>query len=471
MYLKYFYDNHLAQASYMIGCQKTGEAAIIDPSRMIDSYVQVAEEQGFIIKKVLETHIHADFVSGSTELARRTNATIYHSAEGGDANGGYEFGSSLSTQGVKHEETISVGNVQLKAIFTPGHTPEHMSYELTDRMNAELPMGVFTGDFVFVGDVGRPDLLEKAVGVKDSADKGARQMFNSLQEFKKYEDYIQIWPGHGAGSSCGKSLGAVPTSTVGYEKRYNPAFQPTEEQNFVEFLLDGQPEPPAYFAKMKEVNPSGMTPLSEVSSAVQMGLDGDAVRKLAQSGQALVVDTRSAIAYANGSLPGTLNLPFPGSFAEWMGRLANYEVDLYIIADLQHIDEIENVFAAMGMDRFKGFFSPSVVNPTQELRSYVSKNPKEVDAEIEQNNLQIVDVRYTDEWKESHIPNAINIPLHELDKNTDQLSTDRPVMVHCQTGIRSVIASSILLNHGFDVINVNGGFKEWKEQQLATTSK
>src|SRR5699024_1966432 len=189
-------------------------------------------------------------------------------------------------------------------------------YELTDCANAEHPSGVFTGDFISVGDLGRRDLVEKSAGIKDSADRGARQLFHSLKQFKKYQDYMQLWPGHGAGSACGKALEAVPTSTVGYEKMYNPAFQPDDEQEFVNFLLDGQPEPPAYFAKMKEVNPSGMTPLSEVPAGVLMGLDGDSVAELAQSNNNMVVDTRNFYDFSNRSLPGTVNIPFPDLFAE-----------------------------------------------------------------------------------------------------------------------------------------------------------
>lgn len=466
MYLKYFYDKHLAQASYMVGCQATGEAAIIDPSRNIDAYLQVAHEEGYSINKALETHIHADFLSGVTELSRRTGATIYHSAEG-EENGGYHFESSLPQQGLKHGDIISVGNVQLKALHTPGHTPEHISYELTDSPNATHPMGIFTGDFVFVGDVGRPDLLEKSVGVKDSADKGARQLFHSLKQFKEYPDYLQIWPGHGAGSACGKSLEAVPTSTVGYEKMYNPAFQPEEEQAFVDFLLDGQRQPPAYFAKMKEVNPSGGTPLSEVPAGVLMDLDGDSVAELAQSDKNMVIDTRDAFDFSNRNLPGTVNLPFPELFSEWMGRLANYELDLYIITEPYHVDEIRTILAGMGMDRIRGFFPPSVIQTAEETRSYENKTPKEVE---QSRDLQILDVRYQDEWDNSHIPDAKHLPLPQLPQGTAQLSKDKPVAVHCAAGKRSTVASSILLNQGYEVMNILGGFKRWKDENLETTN-
>ncbi|WP_449354384.1 MBL fold metallo-hydrolase [Virgibacillus natechei] len=468
MYLKYFYDKHLSQASYMVGCQATGEAAIIDPSRNIEDYLTVAREEGYIINKALETHIHADFVSGVTELARRTNTTIYHSAEGAE-NGGYQFDSSLPQQGLKHGDIVSVGKVQLKAIHTPGHTPEHISYELTDSANAEHPIGVFTGDFVFVGDVGRPDLLEKSAGIRNSAERGARQLFHSLRQFKEYDDYMQIWPGHGAGSACGKALGAVPTSTVGYEKMYNPALQPEEEQEFVNFLLDGQTEPPAYFAKMKEVNPVGMTPLSEVTAGVSMDLNGDSVAALAHLDKNMVVDTRSSYEFSNRSLPGTVNIPFPNLFAEWMGRLASYDVDLYIITEPHDVGRIRTILNGMGLDRIKGFFPPSIINTTEKTRSYDNKTPKEITQEQETKNLQILDVRYQDEWEDNHIPNAKHLPLHKLPDGTEKLSKNKPVAVHCASGKRSAIASSILLNQGYEVINITGGFNRWKSENLRTS--
>ncbi|ELK44858.1 MBL fold metallo-hydrolase [Halobacillus sp. BAB-2008] len=463
MYLKYFYDRHLAQASYMVGCQASGEAAIIDPSRNINVYLETARREGYTLTKAFETHIHADFVSGVTELARRTGATIYHSTEGAD-NGGYELPSSLPTHGLKDGETITLGNVQIKAIHTPGHTPEHMSFELTDGAAADKPIGVFTGDFVFVGDVGRPDLLEKSAGVKNSTENGARQMFRSLEAFKNYEDYIQIWPGHGAGSACGKSLGAVPTSTVGYEKLYNPAFQFEEEEAFLSFLLEGQTEPPAYFTKMKQVNPTGMTPLSDVNPSVEMERKAEDMARLAASRNAMVIDTRNAFDYANRHLPGTINLPFPDVFAEWMGRLADYEKDIYIIADPPQFQEIRSVLSSMGMDRLKGLFSLSALSKTEAPRSYTNELPKEV----AKRDIPVLDVRYDHEWNESHIPGAEHVPLPQLPETELHLPGNK-VAVHCASGKRSAVAASILLNKGYEVINVTGGFHQWKKENLPVT--
>ncbi|MFN7843153.1 MAG: MBL fold metallo-hydrolase [Pirellula sp.] len=218
MLLKYFYDKQLAHASYMVGCQRTGEAIIIDPSRNVAQYVQAAAAEGLKITATTETHIHADFVSGSRELADTHGAKLYLSDEG-DADWKYQYASQYDSQLLKNGDTIRVGRIKLEVLHTPGHTPESISFILTDEGGgANEPMGIFTGDFVFVGSIGRPDLLETAAGVVGSAEKGARQLYRSVDKFLFLPDHLQVWPAHGAGSACGKGLGAIPSSTVGYEK-------------------------------------------------------------------------------------------------------------------------------------------------------------------------------------------------------------------------------------------------------------
>ncbi|WP_147804902.1 MBL fold metallo-hydrolase [Alkalicoccus halolimnae] len=466
MYLKYFYDNKLAQASYMVGCQKTGEAAVIDPSRQVDEYTAAAEEQGFTITAALETHIHADYVSGSRELSSRTGAVIYHSVEGAE-NGGYDFPDEEKTKGMKEGDKIEVGNTWMEVLHTPGHTPEHVSFLLTDGANPDKPIGIFTGDFVFVGDVGRPDLLEKSVGVKDSAKEGAEQMFASLKKFKQLDDYLQIWPGHGAGSSCGKALGAVPTSTVGYEKLFNPALQPDKEEEFIDFLLDGQPEPPSYFGKMKEINVGRVPLLSSIEQPVRYSYNAGQIEKLAEDKNVMVVDTRSPAAYAGGSAEGTVNIALEGPFLEWMGWLADYEADLYFITEEKDQQDILQALAKIGLDNVKGFFSPKTLKGSG-LRTYENVSASDLS---EKDSIQVADVRFDDEWKTAHIPGAVHIKLNELQKKGEKkLSKDKPVAVHCETGVRSAIAASILLNQGFDVKNLQHGFQEWKKAELAVTS-
>jgi hydroxyacylglutathione hydrolase len=263
MLLRYFYDQRLAQASYMVGCAVKGEALVIDPARDIAPYLQAADSAGVRIAQVTETHIHADYVSGSRELAAHTGAHLYLSAEGGP-DWQYAFAGQLPTTLLRDGDVWPVGNVRIKALHTPGHTPEHLCFLITDTAAADQPMGLFTGDFIFVGDVGRPDLLEEAAGMADTKIPGARQLFHSLQRIRTMPGYLQIWPGHGAGSACGKALGAVPSTTLGYELLFNPAFQQTDEDSFVAWLLDGQPEAPRYFGQMKRVNKAGPALLADL---------------------------------------------------------------------------------------------------------------------------------------------------------------------------------------------------------------
>ena len=265
MILRYFYDEYLAHASYLAGCPKTGEAIVIDPSRNVDQYIRTAKSNGLEVTASAETHIHADYVSGTRELEARTGAKIYLSDEGG-TNSKYENLINVNHRLIKDGDTFNIGNLTFEVLHTPGHTPESISFLLTDSGGgADVPVGIFTGDFIFAGDVGRPDLLEKAAGYEGTAEQGAKEMFSSIERFKQLPDYLQVWPSHGAGSACGKSLGAIPSSTVGYEKMVNPALQYEDEKEFTQDLLRGQPEPPKYFSIMKRVNKLGPPLLGELA--------------------------------------------------------------------------------------------------------------------------------------------------------------------------------------------------------------
>ncbi|HET9867902.1 MAG TPA: MBL fold metallo-hydrolase, partial [Nitrospira sp.] len=314
MFVKRFFEPALAQASYLIGCQQTDEAIVIDANRDVEPYIQAAAQEGLRITHVTETHIHADYVSGSRELAHRTGASLCLSDEG-DKDWKYQFEHARK---LKHGDRISIGNIRIDVLHTPGHTPEHLTFLITDGAAANQPIAAVTGDFVFVGDVGRPDLLEKAANMKGTIEAGARVLFESLQKFVKHEDWLQIWPGHGAGSACGKGISAIPSSTLGYEKRFNWAFNQKTEQDFVDAVLSGQPEPPKYFAKMKRVNKEGPAILGDFH--VPPKLDA---AKLADviARKALVIDTRPASEFAAGHIPGTINIPFNSSFVTWAGWL------------------------------------------------------------------------------------------------------------------------------------------------------
>ncbi|HJU88457.1 MAG TPA: rhodanese-like domain-containing protein [Gemmatimonadaceae bacterium] len=472
MLLKRFYDTKLAQASYLVGCQRTGEALVIDANRDVDQYVRGAEAEGLRIAHVTETHIHADFVSGSRELAERTGGQLYLSDEG-DADWKYAYARLAGAQLLRDGDVISVGNVTLRVLHSPGHTPEHVSFLLTDRAASDRPMGVFTGDFVFVGDVGRPDLLERAANVRGTMERSARTLFGSLQEFKALPDYVQVWPGHGAGSACGKALGAVPQSTVGYEKLVNWALQAPNEDEFIAGVLSGQPEPPKYFAEMKRINKEGPRVLHGIPRPERLPVAR--LREKMTEG-ALVVDTRHAADFAEGHVPGTINIPLNRSFTTWAGWLVPYDTDFHLIVDEdlvpQAIDEAARDLSMIGLDRVAGYFGSEVISGwaaeggTLETIEHIT--PRELAARQRRGDVAVIDVRGASEWEEGHIPGVPNIPVGMLPDRLDEVPRDKPVAVHCQSGARSAIAASVLQASGVkNVMNVAGGFAEWSAGGLA----
>ncbi len=472
MLLRYFYDEKLAQASYFVGCQETGEAIVIDPVRFVDPYLELAETEGMRIIATTETHIHADFVSGVRELAERTGATLFLSDNGG-ASWRHAFASEYRYTPLKDRSSFNVGNIQFQTLHTPGHTPEHISLLLTDRAAADQPMGVFTGDFVFVGDVGRPDLLEKAAGIAGSAEESARQMFHSLQQFKSFPDYLQVWPGHGAGSACGRDLGAVPSTTLGYEKLFNWAFGQNDETVFVGELLSGQPEPPRYFGVMKRVNRDGPPLLNEVNQAERLHFN-HLESVIANGG--LIVDTRPAGVFAANHIPGTLNIPHDSTFINWAGWLIEYDRPYYLITDPHLADSIIRDLGAIGLDNCGGYFETPAVRAWatagHELQCYNSAFPSQVVEQLERGEVAFVDVRSRAEWDEGHIPGAQHIMLGYLNDRIGDLPTDKPVIVQCRTGIRSAIGASILQSRGFSkVTNLMGGIRDWEAAGFAITTR
>jgi hydroxyacylglutathione hydrolase len=462
MLLRYFYNEKLAHASYLVGCQATGEAMIVDPGRDVEPYVCAAEAQGMRIVAAAETHIHADFVSGARELAERTGAVLYLSDEG-DENWKYQYLDGYRHVLLRDGDTFQIGNILFRVMHTPGHTPEHIAFVITDTAGADRPMGVFTGDFVFVSDVGRPDLLEKAASQAGTAEIGARQMFSSLQRFRELPDYLQVWPAHGAGSACGKALGAVPSTTVGYEKLFNWALQHEDEESFIQALLKGQPEPPRYFAEMKRVNKEGPRVLHGLGSPEHMPFSH--LTRLLNSGAA-VVDTRPAMAFASAHVPGTINIPYDGSFVNWAGWLLDYDKPVYFIAERHQIKDIIQDLVHIGLDNVAGYFEPpnldTWLESGQPVQSYQLASPSQVAQRILDEEVLVIDVRGEQEWLEGHLPNATHIMLGYLPQVAEELPPDRPVVVHCLTGGRSAIAASILQANGIPrVINMVGGYREW----------
>ena len=458
MLLRTIYDDKLAQASYLLGCQKTGEAMVVDPNRDADQYIRLARKEGLRITHVTETHIHADFVSGTRELAQRTRAKMYLSGEGGP-DWTYGFAEQEGAVVLRDGDTFNVGNLRIDVMHTPGHTPEHIMFIVTDTPVTDQPMGIFTGDFVFVGDVGRPDLLEKAAGVAGTMEAGARSLFQSIQRFRELPDYLQVWPGHGAGSACGKALGAVPQTTVGYEKMFSPAFQFATETEFTDFILAGQPEPPKYFAVMKQLNRDGPDVLGALRTPEK--LPNDSLPTMLESG-ATIVDVRSPLAYARGHVTGAINIPYNGSFTNWAGSLIPYDRPFAVILDermIAQIQEISRDLAIIGLDRMSGYFVDPAIAGTAEKLNAVTTN--DLEKLLEDEDVQIVDIRRRSEWDEGHIPGVPNIPLAQLRDRLDELPRDKKIVLHCQGGGRSAIGSSVLQSEGFDVLNVHGGYGEW----------
>jgi hydroxyacylglutathione hydrolase len=464
MFLKRFYDDGLAQASYMIGCAVTGEAIVIDPNRDIEPYIEAAKAEKLRVTHVSETHIHADFVSGARELAKRTGAKLFLSAEGGK-DWQYAFAKESDATLLKDGDVISIGNIRLKVMHTPGHTPESISFLVTDTAGASEPMGIVTGDFVFVGDVGRPDLLEKAAKVANTMDASARTLFHSLEKFRTLPDYLQVWPGHGAGSACGKALGAVPTSTVGYEKRFNWGVGTTDEATFVTMVLAGQPDPPAYFAHMKRVNRDGPAILGAFPSPAEGDL---AALENSVAAKRMVIDIRANALYSKAHVPGTISLPLNKSFIAYAGKILPFDVDLELIGTKADVMKAARSLALIGFDRVTKFYDAAVVDAwraaghaTDTMAATTSESLAEKLARAE---VLVIDVRDRSELIAGSVPGALSIPLGEVMQRIGEIPRDKPIVLHCQGGGRSAIAASILDKAGIkNTANLTGGFTAWKQ--------
>ena len=458
MIVKRFFEPLVAQNSYLIGCAAAGEAIVFDPNRDVQQYIDVAKAAELRITHVTETHIHADFVSGARELAHRTGARLCLSDEG-DANWKYQFDHDRK---LKHGDQITLGNVRINVLHTPGHTPEHLAFLITDGAVADRPIGAITGDFIFVGDVGRPDLLEKAAKIAGTMEIGAKTLWHSLEQFKAYPDWLQIWPGHGAGSSCGKGISAVPHSTLGYERLFNWAFNAKTEDDFIANVLAGQPDPPPYFAIMKRVNKGGPPMLGD-HIAPPIVAD-DRLADMIKGGD-LVIDTRPAADFAKGHVPGTLNIPMNGSFVTWAGWLIPYDRDFYLVVDdAAHvrIAEVQRALGLIGLDRIAGYFAASAVAHAGGVETINQISAGELAHAMPSNGLVVIDVRNDNEWNDGHIPLAIHIPLGHLEERVAEVPNDKTVVLQCQGGGRSSIAASLMQKLGRkNVANLTGGYKGW----------
>jgi hydroxyacylglutathione hydrolase len=460
MLVRRFYDDRLAQAAYLIGCQRTGEAIVIDPPRDIAPVLDAARAEGVRITRVTETHIHADFVSGARELAHATGAKLLLSAEGG-TDWQYRYAAEAGAQLLRDGDQIVMGGVRLDVWHTPGHTPEHLAFVVIDAARSEEPVAMVTGDFVFVGDVGRPDLLEKAAKVVGTMESGARQLFRSLQRLATLPDHLQIWPGHGAGSACGKALGAMPSSTLGYERRTNWAFAITNEQQFVEAVLEGQPAPPTYFATMKRLNRDGAPLLGDRGKLPEL-----AVGSLDAARAGVLLDIRPAAEFAAGHVRGAISIPMIKAFTTWAGWLIDYDTPITLMApDAATAESARTALASIGLDDVRGWFGPGALQAAAGREGLVTSHRGDI-AEAEAMiaaGRTVVDLRELNEWEGGHIPDAVHHPLGTVQESLDDLPRDTPLAVHCQAGTRSGIGTSVLESMGFtDVVDLSAGYSGWR---------
>jgi len=457
--LRLIYDEKLAQSCYLIGCAESREALVVDPSRDLAAVLATAEAEGVQIVHVTETHIHADFVSGSRELARRTGAQLHLSDEGGDA-WRYPWADQAGARLLRHGDAIELGAIRAEAIHTPGHTPEHLTFLITDRAAADQPMGACTGDFLFVGDVGRPDLLERAAAHTGTMEEGARSLFHSLQSFRALEDWLQIWPGHGAGSACGKSLGAVPQTTLGYEKRFNWAFQIADQEEFVAAVLAGQPDPPMYFAEMKRVNRDGPAILGEVSAPPRLSPE-DLPAFRARGG--VVLDARSGPAYAEAHLRGSLAAPLGRSFPTYAGSIVPAGAVVVLVVGEGRAREAALELAKIGLERVEGRCDPEALEGW--LRgSGKGEAARTRSVALEPGEALVVDVRNPSERAEGYIEGSLNLPLGRLREHLAELPRDRDLVVHCESSGRARVALSLLEAEGFSrAAHLQGDLAAWRK--------
>ncbi|GAC1356489.1 MAG: MBL fold hydrolase [Herpetosiphon sp.] len=463
MLFRHIYTRELAQASYLIGCTATGEALVVDPTRDVEQYIALAGREGLRVTAVTETHIHADFVSGTRELAARTGAQVYLS-DAGPHNWKYAYAGAVGATLLRDGATFKVGNIRIDVLHTPGHTPEHLSFLVTDTAGATEPMGIITGDFVFVGDVGRPDLLEKAAGIAGSSEGAARDLYASIRRFRTLPEYLQLWPGHGAGSACGRALGAVPQSTIGYEQRFNWALAPLDQAHFVDAVLAGQPAPPPYFAAMKRINKQGPPLLATLPPFAALSFDH--FQTALEDGTRLV-DLRPANDYAAGHIPGTINLPLDGSFLSWAGWLLPTDRPVALIADERSSREALRQLHLIGVDQITGFWSLALLDAWIAAGQHQSTTDRRTAEmlrdEVAQGAVSVVDVRNPQEYAAGHLAGSHNIPLGLLEQHVADLPRDRPLLIHCQGGTRSAIATSLLEAWGVKrVIDLEGGFAGWQ---------
>lgn len=462
MLLERIYDEDLAQASYFIGCQAKGEALVVDARRDIQVYQDLAAKNSMKITAVAETHVHADYLSGTRELAAATGAEIYVSGEGGED---WQYG--FEAERLLDQDAIKLGNISVQALHTPGHTPEHLSFLVTDGAFSDQPGFLLSGDFVFSGDLGRPDLLDEAAGGTDTRFAGAHDLFASLRDkFLALPDYVQVYPGHGAGSACGKALGAIPSSTVGYERNFawwGNYLEANDEEGFVEALLDGQPDAHAYFGRMKRENLQGpvilgeRTPLAELATRdVATALAADEIG---------VVDTRHNTLVHEGTAAGALNIPAGNKAASYGAWAMDPETDqrpLVLLApDSETATGMWDHLIRVGIDKVAGYITSLDGLPAYVPETLAPDDMAGFDAAL------LLDVRNMSEHTAGHIPGSVQLNAGRVLWHTEKLPADGVIVSYCQSGVRNSVAASALRRAGFNVVELEGSYAGWKHMQNA----
>ncbi len=446
-----FYLSCLAHASYLVASQ--GEAAVIDPQRDVEIYLEAAARRGAAIRHIIETHLHADFVSGHVELAHRTGASIYL---------GEGSGADFPHRAVKDGDAIQFGDCYLEFLQTPGHTLESVCVVLTDRTRRDGPHAVFTGDTLFVGDVGRPDLSPT-----HTPQELARELYHSLHgKLLRLPEGTEVFPAHGTGSLCGRQMSAERSSTIGRERRFNYALQAPTAEEFVHLVADDLPPRPEYFGHDVELNRHGAGAVGELPQLA--ALQTAQVRALAADG-AIVLDTRPPADFAAAHIPGSVFIALGGQFASWAGRIVGLDRRLVLLAeDFGRVREAQVRLARVGIERVEGYVDCGIAGWLRgggELETLLPVTVQELAGlrDARQGRITVLDVREPSERDAGAIPGSVGIPLGQLPGRLDELDRSQTVVVHCKSGYRSSIAASLLQRSGFrEVGNLTGGFDAWR---------
>ncbi|WP_221390324.1 rhodanese-like domain-containing protein [Dyadobacter sp. NIV53] len=449
MKIEQIYTGCLAQGAYFIF--SNGEAAVIDPLREVQTYIRKAEKVGAKIKYVFETHFHADFVSGHLDLSEKTDSVIVY---GPGAKTGFK------AHVARDHEEFQVGEIIIKALHTPGHTLESTSYLLLDKNRK--PTALFSGDTLFIGDVGRPDLAQKGDLTMEDL---AGILYDSLRsKIMTLPDDVIVYPAHGAGSACGKNMSKETSDTLGNQKKFNYALRADmTKEEFIQEVTDGLAEPPQYFPENVKMNRDGVESIDQVLERGDQALSAEAFEAKANNTGALILDTRNAADFAKGFIPNSINIGIDGGFAPWVGALIpDLKQNLLIVAQPDQEEEVVTRLARVGYDYTIGYLNGGFdvwKKSEKETDTIQSINAAEFAEKYKTGTLKIVDVRKPDEFEEGHIKGASNLPLDNINELMDEFSKNETLYVHCAGGYRSMIAASILKSRGFDdVVNIEGGF-------------